>query len=186
MALDIQELLITMAGEKPGDGGRKDAVRELARNWSGDPSMLEWMACRPEFDCEAFVRRLAEQEMAIAAEENGYTLVWLMRRGFFDAQERVRRDALIEVMRGWGDRPKVNRWIMAMTEEEENANIREAVLEQSTRMEHLDGTTAKLARQRLAAARETRKRNRDLAAGLGASVTGQEPERTTGLLFSNN
>jgi hypothetical protein len=109
-----------------------------------------------------------------------------LRRGFFDAQERVRRDALLEVMRGWGDRPKVNRWIMAMTEEEENANIREAVLEQSTRMEHLDGTTAKLARQWLAAARETRKRNRDLAAGLGASVTGQEPERTTGLLFSNN
>jgi len=63
---------------RPEDGGRKDTVRELARNWSGDPGMLEWMASRPEFDCEEFVRWLAEQEMSFAVEPEDYTLLELM------------------------------------------------------------------------------------------------------------
>jgi len=75
---------------------------------------------------------------------------------------------------------------MAIAEEEENRQIREAVLEQVVRMEHLDGTTRKLDRQRLAAARGNRTRNLDLGAGLTASPAGQKLEGTTGLFFSNN
>jgi|GEM_PF-3561250 len=191
MGLDIQELLTTMAGEKPENSGRRDAVRNLARSWSRDPAMLEWMAQRREFDCEAFVRKLVEQEISLSDEVMGGTLAWLMRRAFFDGQERVRRDALIEIMRGWGQRPKVKTWVVAMTEEEENRHIRDILLEHILGMEHLDDKTRQAAGRKLTISKAGSARHRNLDARLVSKGTGTETEKgstasTTDILFSNN
>ncbi|KAA6231731.1 hypothetical protein FP507_00345 [Chlorobium phaeovibrioides] len=191
MGLDIHELLTTMAGEKPENNTRRDAVRELARSWSRDPAMLEWMAQRREFECEPFVRKLVEQELSLSDEVMGGTLAWLMRRAFFDAQERVRRDALIEILRGWGHRPKIKTWVVAMTEEAENLHIRETLLEHTMMMEHLDKSTRKAAEKKLASSKAERRRHSNLEDGIGTTGTAIETEKggtasPTELLFSNN
>ncbi|ABB23692.1 hypothetical protein [Pelodictyon luteolum] len=191
MGLDIQELFTKMAEEKPADSGRRDAVRDLARSWSRDPAMLEWMAQRSEFKCEAFVRQLAEQEISLSDEVMGGTLIWLMRRALFDAHERVRRDALVEIMRVWGHRPKVKTWVVERTEGKENRHIRDTLLEHISKMEHLDDKTRHEAGRKLAISKASHARHRNLEAGLDSSSNATQPEQgppdsPTGLLFSNN
>lgn len=191
MGLDIQGLFKKMAGEQTAVNGRRDAVRDLELSWSRDPAMLEWMAERSEFKCEAFVRKLAEQEMSLSDEVMSGTLIWLMRRAFFNTQERLRRDALIEIMRVWWHRPNVNIWVVEMTEEEENRHIRDTVLEHISKMEHLDDKTRHDAERKLAVSKASHARHRNLKAGLGRTDSATRPEEEppdspTGMLFSNN
>jgi hypothetical protein len=191
MGLDIQDLLMRMAGEEPANSRRPDDVRELARNWSSDTAMLEWIARRTEFRSESFVRKLAEQELFVSREKMSGTLTWLMRRAFFEREERIRRDALVEIIRGWGQRPALRAWVMKMVEEEESRHVKETVLEQIMRMEHLDGKTRQQAEERLACCRRVLAKHWNLGAGIGRGSCREKPEPEqldprTGPSFSNN